>query len=84
MYHKLFSESTAKSPVKEFGIGATILEYVISSTYCDKSKNVILLPIKSFTMIFEPRIVSFWVMSHLQKQDTIQLHIFHQLYQNAK
>jgi hypothetical protein len=31
VYHKLFSESIAKSPVKEFGIGATILEYSISS-----------------------------------------------------
>ena len=60
VYHKLFSESTAKSPVNEFGIGATILEYVISSVFCDKSKKVILCPVKSFTIIFEPLIASFW------------------------
>ena len=54
VYHKLFSESTPKSPVKEFGIGATTLEYVISSVFCVKSRNVILLPVKSFTIIFEP------------------------------
>jgi hypothetical protein len=33
VYHKLFLESTPKSPVNEFGIGATILEYVRSSMF---------------------------------------------------
>ena len=54
VYHRLFCESTAKSPVKEFGIGDTILEYVISSVFVARSKKVSLLPAKSLTIIFEP------------------------------
>ena len=49
----------AKSPVNELGIGAIILEYVISSTFWDRSKKVIFPPVKSFTTIFEPWIVIF-------------------------